>query len=220
MTEDYLEGYGIAPPDGAAYSSNEEYQAAFDAWFAGFEAYIFQLGAEEEAARLAAEEEARQAEEARTEREQIPDPSDRYSVGTYVGEFPQEGVVYDPRSVGSYVDEDGNLRTADGELFSPGTTPAMEPVAAAEPVTGEPVIDTALLLVDLLDALTGEEGMTDDVDGIQQTVDEIRQALDRPLMTTSFQDYTVTEGLLLLLLLSAFVAACARMLKEGFSWLK
>lgn len=76
----------------------------------------------------------------------------------------------------------------------------MEPVAAAEPVTGEPVIDTALLLVDLLDALTGEEGMTDDVDGIQQTVDEIRQALDRPLMTTSFQDYTVTEGLLLLLL--------------------
>ena len=220
MTEDYLEGYGIAPPDGAAYSSNEEYQAAFDAWFAGFEAYIFQLGAEEEAARLAAEEEARQAEEARTEREQIPDPSDRYSVGAYVGEFPQEGVVYDPRSVGSYVDEDGNLRTADGELFSPGTTPAMEPVAAAEPVTGEPVIDTALLLVDLLDALTGEEGMTDDVDGIQQTVDEIRQALDRPLMTTSFQDYTVTEGLLLLLLLSAFVAACARMLKEGFSWLK
>lgn len=237
MTEDYLEGYGIAPPDGSAYSSNEEYQAAFDAWFAGFEAYIFQLGAEKESARLAAEEEARQAEEARlkaeaeeeaarqaeearAEREQIPDPSDRYSVGTYVGEFPQEGVVYDPRSVGSYVDEDGNLRTADGELFSPGTTPAMEPVAAAEPVTGEPVIDTALLLVDLLDALTGEEGMTDDVDGIQQTVDEIRQALDRPLMTTSFQDYTVTEGLLLLLLLSAFVAACARMLKEGFSWLK
>ncbi len=254
MTEDYLEGYGIAPPDGSAYSSNEEYQAAFDAWFAGFEAYIFQLGAEKESARLAAEEEARQAEEARlkaeaeeeaarqaeearlkaeaeeeaarqaeearAEREQIPDPSDRYSVGAYVGEFPQEGVVYDPRSVGSYVDEDGNLRTADGELFSPGTTPAMEPVAAAEPVTGEPVIDTALLLVDLLDALTGEEGMTDDVDGIQQTVDEIRQALDRPLMTTSFQDYTVTEGLLLLLLLSAFVAACARMLKEGFSWLK
>ena len=38
MTEDYLEGYGIAPPDGSAYSSNEEYQAAFDAWFAGFEA--------------------------------------------------------------------------------------------------------------------------------------------------------------------------------------
>lgn len=89
-----------------------------------------------------------------------------------------------------------------------------------EPVTGDPTMDTALLLVDLLDALTGEEGMASDVDGLQQTVGEIQQALDRPLMTTSFQDYTVTEGLLLLLLLSAFVAACAKMLKEGFSWLR
>ncbi len=39
-------------------------------------------------------------------------------------------------------------------------------------------------------------------------------------MTTSFRDYTVTEGLLLLLLLSAFIAACARILKGGFSWLR
>ena len=74
-------------------------------------------------------------------------------------------------------------------------------------------MDTALLLVDLLDALTGEEGMSSDVDSVQQV-------LDHPFMTTSFQDYTVTEGLLLLLLLSVFVAACAKMLKEGFSWLR
>ena len=87
-------------------------------------------------------------------------------------------------------------------------------------MTGDPTIDTALLLLDLLDALTGEEGMSGDVDGIQQAVDVVRQTVDHPLMTTSFQDYTVTEGLLLLLLLSAFVAACARMLKEGFSWLR
>ena len=82
-----------------------------------------------------------------------------------------------------------------------------------EPVTGDPTMDTALLLVDLLDALTGEEGMSADVDSVQQV-------LDHPFMTTSFQDYTVTEGLLLLLLLSVFVAACAKMLKEGFSWLR
>lgn len=82
-----------------------------------------------------------------------------------------------------------------------------------EPVTGDPTMDTALLLVDLLDALTGEEGMSSDVDSVQQV-------LDHPFMTTSFQDYTVTEGLLLLLLLSVFVAACAKMLKEGFSWLR
>ncbi len=123
--------------------------------------------------------------------------------------------------VGSYVDEAGNVWSQEGELLSPGTTPAMEPVeVAGEPVTGDPTIDTALLLLDLLDALTGEEGMSGDVDGIQQAVDVVRQTVDHPLMTTSFQDYTVTEGLLLLLLLSAFVAACARMLKEGFSWLR
>ena len=90
----------------------------------------------------------------------------------------------------------------------------MEPVEAlGEPVTGEPAIDTALLLVDMLEALTGEEGMSSAMDSVQQV-------LDHPAMTTSFQDYTVTEGLLLLLLLGAFVAACARMLKEGFSWLR
>jgi len=116
--------------------------------------------------------------------------------------------------VGSYIDEAGNVWSQEGELLSPGTTPAMEPVEAlGEPVTGGPAIDTALLLVDLLEALTGEEGMGADMDSVQQV-------LDHPAMTTSFQDYTVTEGLLLLLLLGAFVAACARMLKEGFSWLR
>lgn len=44
--------------------------------------------------------------------------------------------------------------------------------------------------------------------------------LDRPLMTTSFDDYTVTEGLLLLLLLFLFVKEfILRPLKGGFSWL-
>ena len=80
-------------------------------------------------------------------------------------------------------------------------------------VTGEPAIDTALLLLDLYNAITGEDGMTGDIDGIQEV-------MDHPLMTTSFRDYTVTEGLLLLLLLSAFIAACARILKGGFSWLR
>lgn len=48
----------------------------------------------------------------------------------------------------------------------------------------------------------------------------IQQTLDHPALTTSFQDYTVTEGLLLLLLLAAFAAACVRILKGGFSWLR
>ena len=47
-----------------------------------------------------------------------------------------------------------------------------------------------------------------------------QQTLDHPALTTSFQDYTVTEGLLLLILLAAFAAACIRILKGGFSWLR
>ena len=198
--------------------------------------------AEEEAAKRQAEEEeaarqAREEEEARaTQNIQVPETQDRYPVGSYVevdgrvwsssGELlsPEPG---EPYPSGVYVDAAGNLWSESGELLSPGTTPAREPGVdeltgelVGEPVTGEPVIDTGLLLLDLLDALTGEEGMTSDVDGIQEAVEGIQQALDHPLMTTSFQDYNVTEGLLLLLLLSAFIAACAKMLKGGFSWLR
>lgn len=201
MTDtDLMQEYGVLPPVREEFDSEESYTLAYNVWLIGFDAYKKgRLSAMEDAAappEEEVEELPRQAEDLKTE--------DRYPVG-------------------SYIDEAGNVWSQEGELLSPGTTPAMEPAEAVpveETVTGDPTIDTALLLVDLLDALTGEEGMASDVDSLQQTAGEIRQALDRPLMTTSFQDYTVTEGLLLLLLLSAFVAACARMLKEGFSWLR
>ena len=41
-----------------------------------------------------------------------------------------------------------------------------------------------------------------------------------PAMTTPFVDYTVTEALLLFCLLFAFAAACVRILKGGFPWLR
>lgn len=43
--------------------------------------------------------------------------------------------------------------------------------------------------------------------------------LDRPFMTTSFADYTVVEGLLLLILVLAVVMICVKMVKGGFYWL-
>ena len=43
--------------------------------------------------------------------------------------------------------------------------------------------------------------------------------LDRPFLTTDFNDYTVTEGLLLLILVLAVVMICVKMLKGGFYWL-
>lgn len=48
----------------------------------------------------------------------------------------------------------------------------------------------------------------------------VQEPPPRPLLTTPFSDYTVTEGLLLLLLLCLVAQSCIRMLKGGFSWLR
>lgn len=58
------------------------------------------------------------------------------------------------------------------------------------------------------------------MDKLLTYAETIQQTLDHPALTTSFRDYTVTEGLLLLILLAAFAAACVRILKGGFSWLR
>jgi len=47
----------------------------------------------------------------------------------------------------------------------------------------------------------------------------IQQTVNHPLLTTPFQDYTVTEGLLLLLLLCFFIRICMNMVRRAFSWL-
>lgn len=53
-----------------------------------------------------------------------------------------------------------------------------------------------------------------------QRLEALQGVADHPMMETPFEDYTVTEGLLLLLLLSVFVSACAKLLKGGFAWLR
>lgn len=58
------------------------------------------------------------------------------------------------------------------------------------------------------------------MDKLLTYAETIQQTLDHPALTTSFQDYTVTEGLLLLILLAAFAAACVKILKGGFQWLR
>ncbi len=70
------------------------------------------------------------------------------------------------------------------------------------PVETEPVSDAALLAEE-----TGEEMI-----GTESSV-------YHPFLTTPFEDYTVVEGLLLLILLLFFISGCIKMLKEGFSWL-
>ena len=59
---------------------------------------------------------------------------------------------------------------------------------------------------------------TEPVTEVIQVIEAVE--LDRPFMTTSFEDYTVTEGLLLLLLLFLFVKEfILNPLKGVFSWL-
>lgn len=58
------------------------------------------------------------------------------------------------------------------------------------------------------------------MDKLLEYAETIQTTLDHPALTTSFQDYTVTEGLLLLILLAAFAAVCVKILKGGFQWLR
>ena len=129
-------------------------------------------------------------------------------------------------------------------VFVPESAP--EPEAAPEPE--EPAAPVEVITVDdLLDRLTGtdqdetaepsqeeefpEEETSEEpaaaepvevagMDAVLKYLEVIRQTEEHPALTTPFEAYTVTEGLLLLLFLSVFVMACLRMLKGGFKWLR
>lgn len=55
---------------------------------------------------------------------------------------------------------------------------------------------------------------------VLKRLETLQGVADHPMLTTPFDDYTVTEGLLLLLLLSVFLSVCAKLLKGGFAWLR
>ena len=59
------------------------------------------------------------------------------------------------------------------------------------------------------------------IEDLTTTMDEVVVSViqERPFLTTNFNEYSVTEGFLLLLLLAAFVAVCFKLLKGGFYWL-
>ncbi len=74
--------------------------------------------------------------------------------------------------------------------------------------------------IDLGQIETHTREIEKDTDVIQEQITVVAQAVDHPALTTSFADYTVTEALLLFLLLAAFLSACARMLRGGLLWLR
>lgn len=81
---------------------------------------------------------------------------------------------------------------------------------------GEPVIDVVDVVLDILDELQEEETYRNRV---QTLLTDIHNHQIRPALTTNFEDYTVSEALLLLLLLYFITNKCLAIVKEGFSWL-
>lgn len=54
---------------------------------------------------------------------------------------------------------------------------------------------------------------------IQESLTVFQDHMTRPLMTTPFEEYTVSEGLILLLLAFLILQSLIKIVKVGFSWL-
>lgn len=98
------------------------------------------------------------------------------------------------------VDELLERLTADLETEEPQET---EPAPAE--VSQEPV-EPAVVQVEGMNQVLGH-------------MEVIEAELVHPALETPFEDYTVSEGLLLLLLVLLLLSWCVRMIKGGFSWL-
>lgn len=75
--------------------------------------------------------------------------------------------------------------------------------------------------MDVLVSEVVESGPTEIVgmDQVLEYLAGIESAVMHPALETPFEEYTVTEGLLLLLLVLVIVSWCVKMIKGGFSWL-
>ena len=92
------------------------------------------------------------------------------------------------------------------------------------PEEGEVTLDVIEALIEGLISFFTEDGTEDGSNllaTIKDRVEEIAVNVEpHPLMETPFEDYTVTEGLLLIVVLWFVVLnPCIRMIKGGFSWL-
>lgn len=116
--------------------------------------------------------------------------------------------VEDDRGEAAILEDILTALTVPQETAMPEVTETPLPEETPAPVVDEvlatePAVDTALLILDLLgDVLT------------EQPWEVVEQ--DRPFMTTPFVEYSVTEGLLLLILLFFFLASLAKLIKGVF----
>ena len=79
--------------------------------------------------------------------------------------------------------------------------------------------NSSVVLPDQGDVLAAED-LTPAVAPVGDTVEVVAEVVqDRPFLTTSFEEYSVSEGLLLMLLLALFAALLVKIVKGGFYWL-
>ena len=113
-----------------------------------------------------------------------------------------------------------------GQLLSGLQTAVDEPEQSEELPADDVPVDPGDIVAAELDPGTTAiieaiKFVRDAVTQVGDEVTEMQLSMDsHPMLTTPFENYTVTEGLLLLLLLSVFIAACTRMLRGGLSWLR
>lgn len=210
---EYEAQYGKMPVS-ADYSSDVEYQAAYDIWLAGFAPYVNMRYAEWSRQKAEAEEAARLAAEEQTVSGEAPLTTPIESAGSKddVSSNSADASV-DPGPAAQYPDRvrtdlAGNIYSLDGELLSPGITPAVAPDNAlasgqgendallsgelADPDNASPVSDT--------DTLAVIAGLVSDIatDPPVSTVEDLRPA-DAPvevltglkaLVTSIFGEYT------------------------------
>lgn len=68
--------------------------------------------------------------------------------------------------------------------------------------------------------LSGVESRLDTVETTLETIETDLQTLfHHPALETPFEEYTVTEALLLLIFLSLVVKGCLGIVRRGFRWL-
>lgn len=124
------------------------------------------------------------------------------------------------------------------EVLDTGALPEASELAPAPEPDPEPTQPVEVISVDeLMERLTAAEAEepepTEEVvepveqppleivgmDGLLSRLETLQLTVDHPALETPFEEYTVTEGLLLLLLVLVIVSWCVKMIKGGFSWL-
>lgn len=198
----------IPAPSIEQYPSEEEYTAAYDAWYSGLQNYI----EVQEEARLAAE--AAQRSEAQEETPPVliettpttttESAGSKHEISDSLPPTSTDTGVPDKYPVGSRVDSAGNVYSPDGELLSPGTTPAYAPDTGPDEddalLSGElvdPDDPSSVSDVDTLDVIAG---LVSDIatDPPVSTIEDLRPANPpvevltglKALVTSIFGEYT------------------------------